>query len=137
MVIQSAHSACHVPSHTYINTCVMQSPGNTMDMRPDAFLPPVGHQGNLGAWYLDKKLTACSDSSNQQMDTTSCACGRCLDLGLQDPQMRDALLSEGLLETALPLLGPDAGNGPLQALLTAVEALQDCFKEVDGQAGWA
>ena len=65
------------------------------------------------------------------------ACCRCLDLGLQDPQTRDALLSEGLLPAALPLLRPDAGSGPMHALMRAVEALPDCLDGVDSQAGWA
>lgn len=51
--------------------------------------------------------------------------------------MRDALLSEGLLQTALPLLQPDAGNGPMHALMRAIEVLPDCLAGVDGQAGWA
>lgn len=46
-------------------------------------------------------------------------------------------MSEGLLEAALPLLGPNAGNSPVHALMTAVEALPDCCDGVDGQAGWA
>lgn len=50
--------------------------------------------------------------------------------------MRDALLCEGLLEAALPLLAPNAGNGPVHALMTAVEALPACCDGGDGQAGW-
>ena len=68
--------------------------------------------------------------------TAGIACCRCLDLGLQDPQMRDILLSEGLLEAALPLLAPSAGNCPVHALMTAVEALPECCEGGDGQAGW-
>ena len=51
--------------------------------------------------------------------------------------MREALLSEDLLPAALPLLRPDAGNGPMHALMRAVEALPDCLDGVDSQAGWA
>lgn len=47
--------------------------------------------------------------------------------------MRDVLLSESLLEAALPLLAPGAGNSPVHALMTA---LPDCCNGVDGQAGW-
>lgn len=65
------------------------------------------------------------------------ACCRCLDLGLQDPQMRDALLSEDLLPAVLPSLRPDAGSGPMHALMRVVEALPDCLNGVDSQAGWA
>lgn len=51
--------------------------------------------------------------------------------------MGDALLSEGLLQAALPLLRPDAGNGPMHALMRAIQALPDCVGGVDAQAGWA
>ena len=51
--------------------------------------------------------------------------------------MRDALLSENLLQTALPLLRPDAGNGPMHALMRAIEVLPDCLEAVDGHQGWA
>ena len=68
------------------------------------------------------------------MNHHSIACYRCLDLGLQDPQMRDALLSEDLLRTALPLLRPDTGSSPMHALMRAIEALPDCLEGV-GQEG--
>ena len=74
---------------------------------------------------------------NNRMGHCSTACCRCVDLGLQDPQMRDALLSGNLLQVALPLLRPDAGHGPMHALMRAIEALPDCLEGVDGQEGWA
>ena len=49
--------------------------------------------------------------------------------------MRDALLSEDLLRTALPLLRPDADSSPMHALMRAIEALPDCLEGVDGQEG--
>ena len=49
--------------------------------------------------------------------------------------MRDALLSEDLLQTALSLLKPDAGSGPTHALMRAIEVLPDCLEGIDGQEG--
>lgn len=51
--------------------------------------------------------------------------------------MRDAMLSEDLLLAALPLLRPDAGSGPMHALMRAIEALPDCLDGADSQAGYA
>ena len=52
-----------------------------------------------------------------------CALYRCLDLGLCDESMREVCLSEGLLEAALPLLQPDAANGPFAELIDALTAM--------------
>lgn len=76
-------------------------------------------------------LQGCTALQDSSFLTAPC---RCLDLGLQDVQIRDAFLSEGLLEAALPLLEPDAANGPACALARALEALPDYLGKDDSEA---